>query len=111
MNSVKSFADSMKGEEKIKVKPVNQQSFLMAMNLMEHKYYVYKENGILVNRIDYSDWVEEFGEPVATSENGLNFLFKKKNSFEVSIIHFDEQCLTHIKTFDIMKQVRDFIKK
>lgn len=46
------------------------------MNLTEHKYYVYKENGILVNRIDYSEWVEEFGEPVATSENGLNFIFK-----------------------------------
>jgi len=73
------------------------------MNLTEHKYYVYRENGILVNRIDYSHWVEEYGEPVATSENGLNFIFKKKTKNIISIIHLDEVNLTHIKSFDIMK--------
>ena len=74
-----------------KEKPMNQQSFLIAMNLTEHKYYTYKENGVLVNRVDYSSWVEEFGEPIATSENGLNFIFKKKTSYTINIIHLDEK--------------------
>jgi len=72
------------------------------MNLTEHKYYVYLENGILINRIDYSKWVEDYGEPIATSENGLNFIFKKRNNTEISIIHLDENNLTLIKSFDIM---------
>lgn len=40
------------------------------MNLVEHKFYTYSENGLLVNRFEYSNWVIKYGEPIAASTNG-----------------------------------------
>ena len=40
------------------------------MNQSEYKYYVYTLNGLLQNRIDFSDQIEEYGFPVAVSDNG-----------------------------------------
>ena len=45
------------------------------MNITEHKYYVYTQNGMLMNRVDYKDKIDQYGYPVATSSNGLNFVF------------------------------------
>ena len=50
---------------------------IIAMNETESKYYVYTQNGLLINRIDFSDLVENYGNPISTSSNGLNFIFKK----------------------------------
>jgi hypothetical protein len=50
------------------------------MNETEHKYYVYTQNGLLVNRVNFTDLVNKYGEPVATSSNGLNFILKKSPS-------------------------------
>ena len=47
------------------------------MNTTEHKYYVYTQNGMLMNRVDYSDKIEKHGYPISTSSNGLNFIFQK----------------------------------
>ena len=47
------------------------------MNETEHKYYVYTQNGLLINRVNFADVVKKYGEPVSTSSNGLNFILKK----------------------------------
>ena len=47
------------------------------MNTTEYKYYVYSQNGMVINRVDYSNIVKQHGIPVASSSNGLNFIFKK----------------------------------
>ena len=50
---------------------------IICMNQTEYKYYVYSLNGLLYNRIDFRDYVDRYGIPVATSMNGQNFIFKK----------------------------------
>ena len=40
------------------------------MNETEHKYYVYQQNGLLINRVDFSDLVEQYGAPTSVSSNG-----------------------------------------
>lgn len=47
------------------------------MNTTEHKYYVYSQSGMLINRIDFKDKIENHGYPISTSSNGLNFIFQK----------------------------------
>lgn len=80
------------------------------MNLAEHKYYCYSENAQLINRVDYSNWVKQFGEPISTSSDGLNFIFKKKRKTILNIIHMDERELTLIKQFDILKELEECIR-
>jgi hypothetical protein len=38
---------------------------------------VYSQSGQLINSFDYSDLVNKYGVPVATSSNGLSFAFMK----------------------------------
>ena len=52
---------------------------LVCMNQTEYKYYVFSQNGVLFNRVNFSDVVEQYGVPVAVSNNGQNFIFKKHN--------------------------------
>lgn len=47
------------------------------MNETEKKYYVYTQNGLMINRVDFSELTEKYGNPVSTSSNGLNFILKK----------------------------------
>lgn len=35
--------------------------------MTEYKYYVYSMIGILMKRVDFSEEVEKYGEPIATS--------------------------------------------
>lgn len=48
------------------------------MNRTESKYYVYSLSGLLVNRINFKDMADKYGEPIACSQNGLNFIMKRK---------------------------------
>ena len=52
---------------------------LVCMNQTEYKYYVFSQNGVLFNRVNFSDVVEQYGVPVAVSNNGQNFILKKHN--------------------------------
>jgi hypothetical protein len=40
------------------------------MNQNEYKYYIYTLNGLLQNRIDFTEEVEFYGTPIAVSDNG-----------------------------------------
>ena len=83
--------------------------FIIAMNLAEHKFYTYSENGLMINRFDFSDWVRLYGEPIATSTDGQNFIFKNKRDDLISIIYLDERELTLIKTLDISNEVDNYL--
>lgn len=96
------MTEAFKGDTKKSDKLI---TYFIAMNLTESKYYVYLENGVQVNRVNYGSWVEKMGEPLATSEDGQNFIFKKKRTAKISIIHMDEHGLTHIKNIDIHKEI------
>lgn len=40
---------------------------IICVNYTESKYYIYSENGILLNRVDYHDNVVNYGDLIATS--------------------------------------------
>ena len=48
------------------------------------KYKVYSQNGILINVVDFSDLTKKYGQPIAVSPDGLNFIFKK-NEDEIDL--------------------------
>lgn len=74
------FKSSIESSETFKVNRPKTFTSIIAMNETEHKYYVYTQNGLLLNRVNFSDVVSKYGEPVSTSSNGLNFIFKKTPS-------------------------------
>ena len=47
------------------------------MNLDENKFYVYSQNGLLLNRVNYSETIKKYGKVVVFSNNGLNLILKK----------------------------------
>jgi len=70
-------------EEKIK-------SYIFAFNINESKFYVYSEKGLLLNRIEFSKEIKQYGEIVCASSNGLTFALYKSRTDQVTIIRFDE---------------------
>ena len=103
MAKFKNLTKKKKEPKKVKI------PFIIAMNLAEHKFYTYSENGLMINRFDYSDWVKLYGEPIATSTDGQNFIFKNKRDDIISIIYLDERELTLIKTLDISVEVDKYL--
>jgi len=75
--AARNFKSSLGSSSAIKKNQADTVTSIIAMNETEHKYYVYTQNGLLINRVDFKDLVNKYGEPVATSSNGLNFILKK----------------------------------
>ena len=73
--------DMHNGEEK----EVQTFTSIICMNETEYKYYVYTQDGLLINRVNFQDKVEKYGPPFCTSGNGLNFIFKKKYDFDTTL--------------------------
>ena len=93
---------------------------MICCNLTEHKYYVYSMIGILINRIDFSEEVKKYGEPIATSGNGQNFIFKKDVNdlkmgsidkiMTISIVNMTIFGLNHIKDINLYESIKISIK-
>lgn len=49
---------------------------VICLNLSENIFDVYSQNGLLLHQLDYSEHVNKYGEPIAVSNNGQNFIFK-----------------------------------
>jgi len=64
----------------------NNSIICMKKNEREYKYYVYSHRGILKNRVNFMDDVLNYGEPIGTSANGKNYIFKKQESASISIL-------------------------
>ena len=81
------------------------------MNQSEYKYYVYTLNGLLLNRYDYTEEVEFYGHPIAVSDNGQNYIFKKRielckdkeEMMTVSVIHLTAFGLFRLKKIDVFE--------
>jgi hypothetical protein len=84
------------------------------MNQSEYKYYVYTLNGLLQNRIDFSDEVKYYGIPIAVSDNGQNYIFKKRNELckdvadqmTISVLHLTAFGMMRLKEIDVFEQLK-----
>jgi hypothetical protein len=79
------------------------------MNQSEYKYYVYTLNGLLQNRYDFSEEVEFYGQPIAVSDNGQNYIFRKRielcktkeEMMMVSVIHLTAFGMFRLKEINV----------
>lgn len=62
---------------------------------------MYSEKGLLLNRIDYSEYTKKYGDIVSTSPDGLNFALLNSIMDTVTIIRFDEEQVQLLKTLKI----------
>ena len=91
---------------------------ILCMNYTESKYYIYSENGKLTKRVNYKKRVDKLGNIIATSANGHNFIFWKKNTLMFTIMCIMKQdskkCQTKAfelkdyKTVDIKNFIKNF---
>jgi hypothetical protein len=57
------------------------------MDIDRHLYYVMSDKGMLLSRIDFSEQVKEYGNPVQVSPNGKNLIFQDpKNLFKIHLL-------------------------
>ena len=83
---------------------------MFAFNITEHKFYVYSEKGLLLNRIDYSEKVKQYGDEASASSNGLNFALFKNRTDQVTILRFNELDCTILKTLNIEGSIKELLK-
>lgn len=84
-----------------------QKSFtsIICMNLSEQKLYVYSQNGLLSNRVEYSDLVDKYGEMLATSNSGQSFIFYQKP--EVTIFKLSIFGLHPVQKFSLKTEIEE----
>lgn len=69
----------------------------------------------MLKRVDFSADIEKYGEPVAVSSSGLNFIVRKKDlddasdagcdehmTLKISIMNLSLFGMTHIKDIDVI---------
>ena len=82
---------------------------IVCINLSEHKYYVYSLNGLLLNRINFSKEVEDYGEIIAISNNGQNIIMKKGGTvndyFKLWIMHLNIFGLYKVKEINVCEAI------
>ena len=74
--------------------------------MTENKLYIYQQNGILANRVNFEKIINKFGNIEAISCNGLNWILKKENSMKLSIFYVSAFNMHHIKDINVLKSVR-----
>ena len=78
---------------------------IVCVNLSENKFYCYNQRGLLIYRYGYEKEVTKFGKPVATSQNGLNFLLMKRSKDHsdicLTVFHISEVNFIKIKHFSL----------
>ena len=79
--------------------------------MTESKYYVYNEKGILLKRIDYSDYTKKYGEVVSISDDGLNFLMSNKIRDQLTVLRFSEYKVIPLKSFFLNESIIRLAKK
>jgi len=66
---------------------------IICMNKSERKFYVYSENGLLLNRINFGQKIKVHGDIVAISNSGLNFVLKRSHEELVDLCTSNEYSL------------------
>ena len=91
-------------------------SYLISMNLSDHRFYVYTMKGLLQERVNYFRTIHlKYGSPKAVSNNGQVFIFKKSMDLELHIIILDvnvssSSTLSFIKTINVHTAIEKFIE-
>lgn len=83
---------------------------ILANNLNQHQCFIFCQRGLVVNRIDYADLIDEYGLPVACSPNGFCFIFKKVVRDENDKEKFRDQKRTIITVLQLQLSGFKFIK-
>ena len=68
------------------------------------------DNGVLVQRKHFTKEIHAHGDIVSTSHNGLNYIFKKKNKSEFSILKLEFDGFKLIKTIDIIAYMKKYVE-
>ena len=74
-------------------------TLIMCVNKTESKFYVYKPNGILIRRVEFSEQTEAYGQPKAVSQDGKNYIYQKNKSYN----NMDDMMQIHMVTIDIFE--------
>ena len=65
--------------------------------------------GILVNRIEFSDLIQQYGEIVCTSPDGLNFALHNRRNDTLTIIRFSEHEIFVLKTLSLENSLKEYL--
>ena len=80
------------------------------MNVTKNKYVVNNERGIMLNEVDFSRFVELYGNIIQVSNDGRNFLFQKPDKpFEVHVICLTRENLLFMKTINFVSAIDEYI--
>ena len=61
--------------------------YIISMDIDRQLYYVMSDKGILLNKVDFSEQVTIYGNPVQISPNGKNLIFQdRKNLFKIHLL-------------------------
>ena len=74
-------------------------TLIMCINKTESKFYVYKPNGILIRRVEFSEQTEQYGQSKAVSQDGINYIYQKNKSQ----LNLDDMMEIHMVTIDIFE--------
>lgn len=97
---------------------------IICLNETESKFYVYTQDGLLINRVDFAALTHKYGKPIAGSNNGLNFIFKHvdqrknlrddykdreklyKRMFTVSVMTMSIFGINHVKDINLLEEIQ-----
>lgn len=98
---------------------------IISMKINAFKYRVFSQNGILMNQVNFIKQVKKYGQPIAVSPDGLNYIFKKtddeldilrsqgklneeqmiKMYFKFSVLSLTIFGMCHIKDVDLLSGI------
>ena len=84
-------------------------SHIFAYNLTESKFYSYSEKGILENRIEFSELINEYGEIICASPDGLNFALHNRRNDTITILRFNKVEIFVLKTLSIENSLKEYL--
>ena len=86
-------------------------NFILCMCVNENKMYVYTQNGILCERIDYEHLAETCGEVIAVSEDAKTMIFKRPNqNSEISTVDVSVKGPKHLRTINIFNKAQMYME-
>jgi hypothetical protein len=57
------------------IKNAGHSKYIISMDIDRQLYYVMSDKGILLNKVDFSEQITKYGNPVQISPNGKNLIF------------------------------------
>lgn len=91
----------------------NEVTMIISIDFTRSVYFVYSMSGILLNRVDFKEMVEQFGRVEQISENGKNMIFlDERDKFKIPHAHIlclNSSQLIYIKSIHIYDDITNYI--